>query len=85
MEYATREWFGPQNHWCMVFGFGPQNPGAIPIGIRGKKWCHREACIEAKLSHEGCLVVRCFYLKLDHYAPRDKWFSKISKGIVGNV
>jgi hypothetical protein len=30
MEYATHErvwWFGPQNYWWRVFGFGPQNPG----------------------------------------------------------
>jgi hypothetical protein len=30
MEYATRGtvcWFGPQNHWRRVYGFGPQNPG----------------------------------------------------------
>jgi hypothetical protein len=39
--------------------------------------------IEAKLSHEGRVAIGCFYLKLDHYAPGLKWFSKISKGIVG--
>jgi hypothetical protein len=30
MEYAIHErvwWFGPQNHWWRVYGFGPQNPG----------------------------------------------------------
>jgi hypothetical protein len=60
MEYATRERFGglslKTTGWT-VFGFEPQNPGAVPVGIEGGMWHHREACIEAKLSHEGCMAV----------------------------
>jgi hypothetical protein len=38
IEYATRERFGGLGlktiGWT-VFGFGPQNPGAVPAGIGG--------------------------------------------------
>ena len=55
MEYATREWFGglslKTTGW-QVIEFGPQNPGAVPVGFGGSTWRHREACVEAKLSHE---------------------------------
>jgi len=34
--------------------------------IEGGTWHHREACVEAKLSHEGHLAIGCLYLKLDH-------------------
>jgi len=62
-----------------------QNLGAVPVGIGGGTWCHHEACVEAKLSHEGRVAVGCFYLKLDHYAHEVKWFSKISRGMLGSV
>ena len=59
-------------------------PGEMPYD-RGSMWRHHEACVEAKLSHEGRVAVGCFYLKLDHYAHEVKWFSKISRGMLGSV
>jgi hypothetical protein len=60
MEYATHERFGGLSlktiGWT-VFGFGPQNPGAVPARIGGGMWRHRDDCIEAKLSHEGCVAI----------------------------
>jgi hypothetical protein len=56
--------------------------GAVLAGIGGGTWRHHEACVQAKLSHKGRVAVGCFYLKLDHYAPEVKWFSKISRGML---
>ena len=78
MEYATRKrvwWFRPQNHRWMVFGFGPQNPGAVPVRIRGGTWRHREACVEAKLSYEGRVAVGSADVELDHNTLRVRWFA----------
>jgi hypothetical protein len=66
----------------MVFRFGPQNPYAVLAGIGGGTWRHHKVCVEAKLSHKGCVAVICFYLKLDHYAPEVKLFSTISRGML---
>jgi hypothetical protein len=42
----------------MVFRFGAsQNLGLVPVGISGGTWRHHEACVEAKLSHEGRVAV----------------------------
>jgi hypothetical protein len=49
--------FGPQNHRRTVFGFGPQKPDTVPAGIGGGTWHHHETCVEAKLSHEGCMAI----------------------------
>ena len=71
IEYATRERFGglslKTTGWT-VFGFGPQNPGAVPAGIEGGTWRHRGVRVETKLSHEGRIAVGCFYLGVDHNA-----------------
>jgi hypothetical protein len=75
-------WFRPQNHRWTVFRLEAQNLSAVLTGIGGNMWHHREACVEAKLSHEGRVAIGCFCLKLDHYVPWVKWFSKISKRIV---
>jgi len=50
-------WFGPQNHWWTVFGFGPQNSGAVPAGIGAGTLRHHEACAKAKLSNEWRVAV----------------------------
>jgi hypothetical protein len=55
------------------------------MGMGGGTWHHHEACAETKQSHEEPVAIRCLDLKLDHYAPRVKWFSKISMAIVENV
>ena len=65
--------------------FGPQNLVGVPMGTEGGTWCHREACIEAKKSHEEPVVIGWMDLEFDHFAP---WLSgsvKISKGISGIV
>ena len=73
MEYATRERFGWLSfktiRWT-VSRFWPQNPGAVSAGIGGGTWRHRKACIEAKLSHEGHVVVESTEIMLDHNALR---------------
>jgi hypothetical protein len=58
------------------FGFGPQNLVRFPGGTSGSMWRLREACVEAKQSREELVAVRRSDLKLDHFAPRVKWFSK---------
>ena len=50
-------WFEPQNHRQTVSGFGPQNPGGSSEEEWGGTWHHREACLKAKLSHEGRVAV----------------------------
>jgi hypothetical protein len=75
-------WFRPQNHRWTIFGLHAQNLSAVLARTGGNMWRHREACVEAKLSYEGRVAIGCFYLKLDLYVPRVKWFSKISKRIV---
>jgi hypothetical protein len=57
-------WFGSQNHWWTVLGFGPQNPGAVLAGIGGGMWCHCDACVMAKLSHEGRMDIRLADLRV---------------------
>jgi hypothetical protein len=78
MEYTTREQFGDlglKTTGWMVFGFRPQNPGVVSAGIRGGTWRHREACIKAKLSHEGCVAVGSTKIELDHIAHWARWFT----------
>ena len=69
----------------------PQNPVGVRDGFGGSMWHHHEACIKAKQSHEGLVVVICtdqkmdrFAPRVDHFAPEVKWFSKISKGKYGD-
>ena len=40
-----------------VFGFGPQNSGAVPAGIGAGTLRHHEACAKAKLSNEWRVAV----------------------------
>ena len=58
-------WFGPQNHRRIVFGFGPQNLVGVSAGTGGGTWSHREACVEAKQSHEEPMDIGCTDLELD--------------------
>ena len=58
-------WFGPQNHRRIVFGFGPQNLVGVSTGTGGGTWSHREACVEAKQSHEETMDIGCTDLELD--------------------
>ena len=46
------------------------------LGLWGGTWPHREACIDAKQSHEELVVVGCLDLKLDDFAPGIKWCSQ---------
>jgi hypothetical protein len=68
-------WDEPQNHRWTVYRFGPQNPCTVPAGIRGGTWCHHEACIEAKLSHEGRMAVGSADFELDHNTLQVWWFA----------
>jgi hypothetical protein len=67
-------WFGPQKYRRMIFRFGPQTPVGVPAGKGGGTWCHREAYIEAKQSHEELMAIGCLDHKLDHFALGLKWF-----------
>jgi hypothetical protein len=49
-------WASKTTGWT-VSGFGPQNTGAVLAGIEGGMWRYREACVEAKLSHEGRVAI----------------------------
>jgi len=49
-------------------------------GVRGGTWCHREAYIEAKHSHEGLMAVGYTDVYLDHYSLGLSGLGKISKG-----
>ena len=74
-------------------GFGLKTTGGrfASLGLKTQggywdgMWHHQKAYVEAKLSREGFVAVRCKELNLDHYAPRVKWFKEISKGSIGNV
>jgi hypothetical protein len=61
-------WVEAKNHRWTVFGFGPQNSGAVSAGIGGGTWHHYETCVEAKLSHEGRVAVGSTEIELDHNA-----------------
>jgi hypothetical protein len=39
-------------------------------GVWGGMWCHWEACVKVKHSHEGLVTIGCTDLNLDQYAPR---------------
>ena len=61
MEHATREqvwFFGPQNHWWTIFGFGPQNLGGGSEEERGGTWWNHRGCVEAKQICAGSVAVR---------------------------
>jgi hypothetical protein len=77
MEYVTRERFSglslKTTGWT-VSRFGPQNPSLVPAEIGDATWRHQEVRVETKLSLEGCVVVGCFYLGLDHNALGVQWF-----------
>ena len=54
------------------FSVWTSKPGADQYGRMAEMegmWCHYEACIEAKKSHEGGVSIRCFYKKMDHFCP----------------
>jgi hypothetical protein len=51
-----------------VFGFGLQNLGVVLAGIGGGIWHHREAFVEAKLSHERHVAIGSTEIELDHNA-----------------
>jgi hypothetical protein len=42
--------------------------GAVKVRAEGT-WCHSEACVETKRSHEGGVSVRGSYKKMDEIAP----------------
>jgi len=54
-------------------------------GFGGGTWHHWGVCVEAKLSREGSVAVRCTDVYLDHFAPGVKWFKEISRGKLGIV
>jgi hypothetical protein len=58
-------WFEPQNHWQTGSRFGPQNPGGGSEEAQGGTWRHRMACVEVKLSHEGCMAVGSAELRVE--------------------
>lgn len=64
MDYPTREWFWPQNHWWRVSRFGPQNLGGVPVGTKGGVWHYQEACIDVKQCYEELVDIRSIDLKL---------------------
>jgi hypothetical protein len=69
---VTREQFGGlglKTTDRTVLGFGPQNPGAVPAGIGGSTWRHREGYVKAKQICEESLAVRSTKKELDHNAP----------------
>lgn len=81
MKYATHKWSRPQNHWRLVFGFGPQNPCEVLMGTRGTMWHHHKTCVYAMQSREELVVVRSTNLELDHSAFRIKWCTSNYLGI----
>jgi hypothetical protein len=40
-------------------------------------WRHHNACVEAKLSHEGRVVVGLIEIELDNNALQARWFTLI--------
>ncbi|RLM54979.1 hypothetical protein C2845_PM10G17030 [Panicum miliaceum] len=70
---ATREdgrfrWLGSKPPRRQVSRFGSENRGCIQCGQIGgveDTGRHREACVEAKQSHEDGVSVRWLYQKLD--------------------
>jgi hypothetical protein len=69
MEEAQRirfsGWFGPQNHRRTFFLFKTRLVLAL---TGGGTWCHCEAFIETKRSHEEPVTIGCLDLKLDRSA-----------------
>jgi hypothetical protein len=62
-----------------IFGFSPQNLVGVLAGTGGDTLHHREACVKVKQSREELVAIGPSDLKLNHYAPRVKWFSSINK------
>ena len=52
-------------------GLGLKTEGRFgAVKVRAKAtWRHREACVEAKRSHDGDVFVWCLYKKLDEFVP----------------
>jgi hypothetical protein len=43
--------------------------GAVPVGIEGDMWLHREGCVEVKQFRVEHVAVGCIYQDLVHFAP----------------
>ena len=87
-EYASPTGFGGlglKTTGRRFVGSGLKTRDEVQDGLRGGMWCHHEACVDTKQSHEKLMVVRCTDLHLDYFAPGLNGSYKISKSKFGIV
>lgn len=76
-RYATHEGFdglGLKISERTFSQFRPQKLGGVSMESRSGTWYHREACFDAKQSHEEPVTIRSTDLEVDHDSVGIKGF-----------